>query len=62
MRETQIKCMKCGKEAYKDTTIEVIELGFGVLVIRNILCYNCTECEVIIYIRDVSQNIEKIME
>ena len=32
-----MKCMKCGKEAFKSTTTEAIELGFGVLVVRNIV-------------------------
>ena len=31
-----MKCMKCGEEAFKSTTTEAIELGFGVLVIRNV--------------------------
>ena len=30
-----MKCMKCGKSAYKSVTSEAIELGFGLLVIRN---------------------------
>lgn len=57
-----MKCMKCGKEAYKSTTIEAIELGFGVLVIRNIPCYKCEECDEIFYTGDVVKNIEKITE
>ena len=39
-----MKCGRCGKEAYQSTTSEAIELGFGVLVIRNIPCYKCKEC------------------
>ena len=31
-----MKCMKCGKTAFKSFTSEAIELGFGLLVIRNI--------------------------
>ena len=46
---TTMKCMKCGKEAYKSTTTEAIELEFGVLVIRNIPCYKCAEVTVIDY-------------
>ena len=55
-----MKCMKCGREAYKSTTTEAIELGFGVLVIRNIPCYKCKECDEIFYTGDVARNIEKI--
>ena len=55
-----MKCMKCGKEMFKSTTTEAIELGFGVLVIRNIPCYKGDECDEIVYTGDVAQKIEKI--
>lgn len=57
-----MKCMKCGKEAYKSTTTEAIELGFGVLVIRNIPCYKCEVCDEIFYMGDVVKKIELITE
>ena len=57
-----MKCMKFGKEAFKSTTTEAIELGFGVLVIRNIPCYKCVECDEIFYTGDVAQKIEEITE
>ena len=57
-----MKCMECGKEAFKSKTIEAIELGFGVLVIRNIPCYKCVECDEIFYTGDVAQKIEDITE
>lgn len=57
-----MKCMKCGKEAFKSTTTEAIELGFGVLVIRNIPCYKCVECDEIFYTGDVALKIEEITE
>ncbi len=55
-----MKCMKCKKEMFKSTTTEAIELGFGVLVIRNIPCYKCVECDEIFYTGDVAQKIEEI--
>ncbi len=54
--------MRCGIEAYKSTTTEAIELGVGVLVIRNIPCYKCVECDEIFYTGDVAQRIEEITE
>jgi len=57
-----MKCMKCGRNAYKSTTTEAIELGFGVLVIRNIPCYKCDECDEIFFTGDVVKNIEKITD
>ncbi len=58
----KMKCMRCGKEAYKSTTSEVIEMEFGLLVIRNIPCYKCLECDEIYYTGDVVGKIEEITE
>ena len=57
-----MKCMKCGKNAYKSTTSEAIEMEFGLLVIRNIPCYKCEECDEIFYTGDVALKIEEIIE
>ena len=56
-----MKCMRCGKTAYKGLTSEAIELGFGLLVIRNIPCYKCEECDEIFYTGDVVQKVESII-
>ncbi len=56
-----MKCMRCGKPAYKSVTSEAIELGFGLLVIRNIPCYKCEECDEIFYTGDVVEKIEAIV-
>ena len=56
-----MKCMKCGRPAYKSMTSEAIELGFGLLVIRNIPCYKCEECDEIFYTGEVAQKIETIV-
>ena len=57
-----MKCMKCGQAAYKSVTSEAIELGFGLLVIRNIPCYKCEECDEIFFTGDVVQKIEEIVD
>lgn len=57
-----MKCMKCGSESYESTTTEAIETEFGLLVIRNIPCFKCTECDEIFYNGDVVQKIERITE
>ena len=54
--------MRCGKPAYKSMTSEAIELGFGLLVIRNIPCYKCEECDKIFFTGDVVQKIEEIVD
>ncbi len=57
-----MKCMKCGRESYESTTTEAIEMDSGLLVIRNIPCYKCDECNEIFYTGDVVQKIERITE
>ena len=57
-----MKCVKCGNEAFKSTTSEAIEMEFGLLVIRNIPCYKCEECDEIFYTGDVAKKIEEITE
>ncbi len=57
-----MKCMKCGRTAYESTTTEAIEMGVGLLIIRNIPCYKCDECDEILYSGDVVAKIEKITE
>ena len=57
-----MKCMKCGKNAYKSTTSEAIEMEFGILVIRNIPCYKCEACDEIFYTGDAVERIEAITD
>ena len=57
-----MKCMKCGQNSFASTTSEAIEMDFGLLVIRNIPCYKCEECDEIFYTGDVVQKLEKITE
>lgn len=57
-----MKCMKCDKDAYQSTTTEAVELDFGVLVIRNIPCYKCEECDEIFYTGDVVEKLEKVTD
>ena len=56
-----MKCMRCGKPAYRSVTSEAIELGFSLLVVRNIPCYKCEECDEIFYTGDVVQKVESII-
>ena len=57
-----MKCMRCGKETYKSTTTEAIESDFGVLVIKDIPCYKCDKCDIILYTGDVVEKLEKTSE
>lgn len=57
-----MKCMKCGQETFASRNVEAIELENGcLLVIRNIPCYKCKECDEIFYTGDVVEQIEQII-
>ena len=57
-----MKCMKCGRDTFESRNAEAIELENGcLLVIRNIPCYKCRECDDIFYTGDVVQQIEQII-
>lgn len=56
-----MKCIKCGKNTFESTTTEAIELGNGVLVIRNIPCYKCEFCDEIHFTGDVVKKLENII-
>ena len=57
-----MKCLKCGRETFESRNSEAIELDNGcLLVIRNIPCYECTECDEILYTGDVVEQMEQII-
>ena len=57
-----MKCMKCGRDVYQSRTTEAVELeNGGLLVIRNIPCYKCRECDEILYTGDVVQQLEQLI-
>lgn len=52
--------MECGAKAEKGYTTSVTDLGNCLLIVRNVPCYKCTECNEIIYTGDVIQRLEQI--
>ena len=57
-----MRCMKCGKPSYKSTTSETIELGDSRMLIQNIPCYKCEECDEVYYTGDVALRIEDVIQ
>ncbi len=58
-----MKCLCCGKDGMYDcTTSEAIEMEFGLLVIRNIPCMKCSECDEVFINGIVIKKIEDIIE
>lgn len=57
-----MKCSVCGASAEKGVTTSVTDLGNCLIIVRNVPCYKCSECNDIIYTADVVQRLEKIVE
>lgn len=55
-------CIKCGATAEKGYTTSVTDLGHCLLIVRNVPCYKCMECNEVIYTGDVVKKLEKITE
>lgn len=55
-------CMECGSKAEKGFTTDVTDLGTCLVIVRNVPCYKCKECNEVIYTADVLEHLEKIIE
>lgn len=55
-------CMECGAKAEKGYTTSVTDLENCLLIVRNVPCYKCTECNEIVYTGDVVKRLEQITE
>jgi len=53
-------CIECGAKAVKGLTTDVSDSGNCLVIVRNVPCYKCTECNEIIYTGDVVKHLEKI--
>ena len=54
--------MECGTNAKKGYTTDVTDLENGLVIVRNVPCYKCQECNAVIYTADVVERLEKIVE
>lgn len=57
-----MRCLKCGSAAEKGLTTSVTDLGTCLIIVRNVPCYKCAECNEVIYTADVVQHLEKLIE
>ena len=57
-----MKCITCGALAEKGLTTSVTDLGNCLIIVRNVPCYKCAECNEVIYTADVIQHLEAINE
>ena len=55
-------CVVCGATTEKGYTTDVTDLGNCLVIVRNVPCYKCKECNEVIYTADVVQKLEKIID
>ena len=55
-----MKCISCGARASLGATTDVTDLGSCLVIVRNVPCHKCHECDEIIYTRDVVKRLESI--
>lgn len=55
-------CTRCGGNAMKSTTTDVTDLGNCLVIVRNVPCYQCEDCDEVIYTADVVKKIEAIVK
>lgn len=60
--EIVMLCMECGTKAEKGYTTDVTDLGNCLVIVRNVPCYKCMECNEVIYTGDVMKRLEEIVE
>ena len=57
-----MKCISCGVETSFGTTTDVTDLGNCLVIVRNVPCHKCSECNEIIYTADVIKHLEEIVK
>ena len=57
-----MKCLSCKKEMYESTTTDVTDLGNIVIIIRNVPCLKCKECDEEYYTAETIKKLESIVE
>ncbi len=57
-----MKCGSCGGTMVEGLTTDVTDLGNMVIIIRNVPCFKCIECNDIFYTASVLKQLEKIIE
>ena len=57
-----MRCIACGAKTNNGETTDVTELNTSLVIVRNVPCYKCTECNEIIYTADIVKRLEEIVK
>jgi len=55
-----MRCISCGAKTFIGTTTDVTDLDKCLIIVRNVPCHKCSECDEIIYTGDVVKQLETI--
>jgi YgiT-type zinc finger domain-containing protein len=55
-----MKCISCGAVTYPSMTVDVTDTGNCLIIIRNVPCNKCSECDETIYNASVVKQLEFI--
>ncbi|MCL2633194.1 MAG: YgiT-type zinc finger protein [Oscillospiraceae bacterium] len=56
-----MRCISCGAKTFVSTTSDVTDLDGRLVIIRNVPCHKCIECNEIIYTGDVVKHLEEVL-
>ncbi|MEH2933594.1 type II toxin-antitoxin system MqsA family antitoxin [Acutalibacter sp. JLR.KK004] len=56
-----IKCPKCKAFIDKGVTTNVTDSSGCLIIVRNVPCYKCSECDETLYTTDVIKRLERII-
>ena len=57
-----MRCSVCGALTEEGFTTSVTDTGRNLIIVRNVPCYKCRECNEVMYRADVVQRLEKLIE
>ena len=57
-----MKCLSCKKEMFESLTTDVTDLGNIIIIVRNVPCFKCSECDEEYYTAETIKKLESIVE
>lgn len=62
MEVVNMKCFRCASNMQAAFTTDVTDLGNCLIIVRNVPCFKCVECDEVFYSGTVVKQLEKIVE
>lgn len=54
-------CMECGLKVKQGIITDTIEINHCFIIVKNVPCYKCMECNAVFYTGDVTKKLEKMV-